>query len=73
MACASLIPSLNPVASRSRCADLVDRSALTSKDAQKAGRGRLPGRVPFTPFPINGENVGFVHRVRRISIERRDP
>ena len=72
MACASLIPSLNPAASRSRCADLVDRSELTPEDAQKAGRDRLPGRVPYTPFPIDGENVGFVRRVRRISIEHRD-
>jgi len=37
-------PSLNPAASRSRCADLVDRSELTSEDAQQAGRFRRWGR-----------------------------
>lgn len=33
-------------ASRSRCADIVDRSGLTPADAQKAGRDRLPDRFP---------------------------
>lgn len=49
-----------------------DRSELTPKDAQKAGRDRLPSRVPCIPFAIDGEDAGFVRPVRRSSIGCRD-
>lgn len=63
----------NQAASRSRYIDLEDRSELTPKGAQEAGRDHLPSRVPYIPFPIDGENAGFVRHVRRCRIERRDP
>lgn len=46
---------------------------MTPKGAREAGRDNLPSRVPYIPFPIDGENAGFVRHVRRCSIERRGP
>ena len=46
---------------------------MTPKGARKAGRARLPGRVPYIPFPINSENAGLVRHVGRCSIDRRHP
>ena len=46
---------------------------MTAKGARNAGRTRLPGRVPYIPFPINSDNAGFVRHVGRCSIDRRDP
>lgn len=55
-------------ASRSRYADLVDRSELTPAGAQEAGRNRLPGHVLNPLFPVDRENTPFVHAVLAIGI-----